>query len=185
MGENEIGTRVIQASIEIHRELGPGLLESVYEVVLARELTGRGLKVARQVPVPIEYKGIRFDEGFRADLIIEDKVILELKSVEHVSPAHKKQVQTYPEFASWTAFETVTHWKSTNRPPKVLTTFSVPMEHSEAAVSFATRARPALFQVLTRHGSGWIDLVWSAGGCPWNGPASFRAGTAGPHPPDR
>jgi len=95
MGENEIGTRVIQASIEIHRELGPGLLESVYEVVLARELTGRGLKVARQVPVPIEYKGIRFDEGFRADLIIEDKVILELKSVEHVSPAHKKQVQTY------------------------------------------------------------------------------------------
>ena len=93
--ENEIGTRVIEAAIEIHRELGPGLLESVYEVVLARELSGRGLKVARQVSVPIEYKGIRFDEGFRADLIVEDKVILELKSVEHVDPAHKKQVQTY------------------------------------------------------------------------------------------
>jgi GxxExxY protein len=64
-------------------------------VVLASELTGRGLKVARQVAVPIIYKGISLDEGFRADLIIEDKVILELKSVEHVSPAHKKQVQTY------------------------------------------------------------------------------------------
>jgi GxxExxY protein len=93
--ENEIGTRVIEAAIEIHRELGPGLLESVYEVVLTSELTGRGLKVARQVAVPIIYKGISLDEGFRADLIIEDKVILELKSVEHVSPAHKKQVQTY------------------------------------------------------------------------------------------
>lgn len=93
--ENEIGTRVIEAAIEIHRELGPGLLESVYELVLASELTRRGLKVARQVAVPITYKGINFDEGFRADLIVEDKVILELKSVEHVSPAHKKQVQTY------------------------------------------------------------------------------------------
>ena len=93
--ENEIGTRIIEAAIDIHRELGPGLLESVYEVVLASELTGRGLKVARQVAVPITYKGIKFDEGFRADLIVEDKIIIELKSVEHVSPAHKKQVQTY------------------------------------------------------------------------------------------
>jgi GxxExxY protein len=93
--ENKIGTRVIEAAIEVHRELGPGLLESVYEAVLASELTGRGLKVARQVPVAIEYKGITFDEGFRADLIVEDRVILELTSVEHVAPAHKKQVQTY------------------------------------------------------------------------------------------
>ena len=93
--ENEIGTRVIEAAIAVHRELGPGLLETVYEVVLARELTERGLKVVRQAPVPITYKGIRFDEGFRADLIVEDRVILELKSVERVVPAHKKQVQTY------------------------------------------------------------------------------------------
>ena len=95
MKENEIGTIVVESAIAIHRELGPGLLETVYEVVLARELQHRGLKVERQVPVPIEYKGIRFDEGFRADIIVEDKVILELKSVERVTAAHKKQVQTY------------------------------------------------------------------------------------------
>ena len=95
MTENEIGTRVIEAAIAVHRALGPGLLESVYEVVLAYELRERGLKVDCQVPVAIAYKGIRFDEGFRADMIVEGKVILELKSVEHVIPAHKKQVQTY------------------------------------------------------------------------------------------
>ena len=95
MTENEIGTRVIEAAIAVHRELGPGLLETVYEVILARELSDRGLKVERQVPVPITYKGIRFDEGFRTDLIVGSKVILELKSVERVSAAHKKQAQTY------------------------------------------------------------------------------------------
>ncbi|MCX6959419.1 MAG: GxxExxY protein [Verrucomicrobia bacterium] len=95
MKENEIGTRVIEAAITVHRELGPGLLESVYEVVLARELQDLGLNVERQVPVPITYKGVRFDEGFRADLIVENKVLLELKSVERMMPAHKKQVQTY------------------------------------------------------------------------------------------
>ena len=95
MTENEIGTIVIEAAIAVHRELGPGLLETVYEVILARELVDRGLKVDRQVPVAIIYKGIRFDEGFRADLIVEGKLILELKSVERVSAAHKKQVQTY------------------------------------------------------------------------------------------
>jgi GxxExxY protein len=95
MTENEIGTMVIEAAIAVHRELGPGLLETVYEVILAREIADRGLKVERQVPVPIDYKGIRFDEGFRADVIVEGRVILELKSVERVSAAHKKQVQTY------------------------------------------------------------------------------------------
>jgi GxxExxY protein len=95
MTENEIGTRVIEAAIAAHRELGPGLLETVYEVILARELGDRGLKVERQFAVPILYKGIRFEEGFRADMIVESKVILELKSVERVSAAHKKQVQTY------------------------------------------------------------------------------------------
>ena len=95
MTENEIGTIVIESVIAVHRELGPGLLETVYEIVLVRELQYRGLKVERQVSVPIEYKGIRFDEGFRADIIVEGKVILELKSVERVTPAHKKQVQTY------------------------------------------------------------------------------------------
>jgi GxxExxY protein len=95
MNENEIGTQILAAAIEVHRELGPGLLESVYEIVLARELTDRGFTVERQVPVPIVFKGIRFDEGFRADLIVNDKVLLELKSVERVSASHKKQVQTY------------------------------------------------------------------------------------------
>ena len=95
MRENEIGTRVLEAAINVHRELGPGLLETVYEVILARELSDHGLKVERQVPVPIIYKGIRFEEGFRADIIVEKKVLLELKSVETISPAHKKQVQTY------------------------------------------------------------------------------------------
>jgi len=95
MTENEIGTIVIESAIAVHRELGPGLLETVYEVVLARELQDRGLNVERQVPVAIQYKDIRFDEGFRADIIVDSKVILELKSVERVSAAHKKQVQTY------------------------------------------------------------------------------------------
>ena len=95
MKENEIGTLVIEAAIAVHRELGPGLLETVYEIVLARELQERSLLVKRQVPVPIQYKGVRFDEGFRADLIVNDSVILELKSVERVTAAHKKQVQTY------------------------------------------------------------------------------------------
>lgn len=95
MTENEIGTIVIQTAIAVHRELGPGLLESVYRIILARELQDRGLKADIEVPVEINYKGIQFDEGFRADIVVEDKVILELKSVERVAPAHKKQVQTY------------------------------------------------------------------------------------------
>ena len=95
MRESGIGTKVLEAATNVHRELGPGLLETVYEVILARELSDDGLKVERQVPVPIIYKGIRFEEGFRADIIVEKKVLLELKSVETISPAHKKQVQTY------------------------------------------------------------------------------------------
>lgn len=86
---------VVESAIALHRNLGPGLLESVYETALAHDLKTRGLSVERQVPVSFEYNGIRFDEDFRADLLVEGKVILELKSVEKVSPAHKKQVQTY------------------------------------------------------------------------------------------
>lgn len=95
MSHNEIGTKVIEAAISVHRALGPGLLETVYEVILAREISDLGLKVERQIPVPILYKGIRFEEGFRADLIAEKKILLELKSVERITEAHKKQVQTY------------------------------------------------------------------------------------------
>jgi GxxExxY protein len=99
MNENEIAKEIVDAAYHVHRELGPGLLESVYEVILAHELKKRGLKVERQVPVAIVFDGIKFDEGFRADLIIEDKVIAELKSVEKVMPVHKKQLLTYLRLA--------------------------------------------------------------------------------------
>ena len=95
MTENEIGKIALDSAFAVHRELGPGLLESVYEAVLAAELLQRGLSVERQVPVTIRYKGMTFDEAFRADLVVEEKVIVELKSVERVGEAHKKQVQTY------------------------------------------------------------------------------------------
>jgi GxxExxY protein len=95
MHENVIGKQVVDAAVQVHRELGPGLLEAVYEVVLARELEHHGPRVERQVPVPILYRGLRFEEGFRADLIVEGKVILELKSVEQLSKVHAKQVFTY------------------------------------------------------------------------------------------
>ncbi len=95
MTENEISKIIVDASIAVHKELGPGLLESVYEIVLAHELQQRGLRVDRQVPISIRYKNMTFDAAFRADLIVEEKVIIELKSVEQVSEVHKKQVQTY------------------------------------------------------------------------------------------
>jgi len=93
--ENEIGSGIVDSAVKLHQKLGPGLLESVYEAILARSLEKRGLSVERQVAIPIEYDGETFEEGFRADLIVEDKVIVELKSVEKVSPAHKKQLLTY------------------------------------------------------------------------------------------
>ena len=95
MTENEIGKTVVDSAIAVHQELGPGLLELVYEVVLTHELEQRGLKVKRQVPISIEYNGVHFQEGFRADMIVDDKVIIELKAVEKVTGSHKKQVQTY------------------------------------------------------------------------------------------
>lgn len=95
MTENEIGKIVVDCSVRLHMELGPGLLENVYEVILAHMLRESGLRVERQVPIPIVFHGIRFDEGFRADMVVEDKVILELKSVEMLNKIHKKQVLTY------------------------------------------------------------------------------------------
>ena len=95
MTENDIGTLVVGASIDVHRELGPGLLESVYEIALVHELINRQLSVKRQLSIPILYKGIELKEGFKADIIVEDRVILELKSVEKILSVHKKQLQTY------------------------------------------------------------------------------------------
>ncbi len=99
MTENEIAREIVDAAFHIHKSLGPGLLESVYGVILAYELSERGLKAKRQVPVAIVYNDMKFNEGFRADLIIEEKVIVELKSVEKVVPVHKKQLLTYLRLA--------------------------------------------------------------------------------------
>jgi GxxExxY protein len=99
MTENEIARVVVNAAYQAHTRLGPGLLESVYELVLVHELRKRGLDARRQVPIAIEYDGMRFDEGFRADVIVENKVILELKSVESVHRVHKKQLLTYLRLA--------------------------------------------------------------------------------------
>ena len=95
MTENEIGKLVVDSAVTVHRELGPGLLETVYEVILAHELRQRGLRVERQVPISIESRGIKIDEAFRADIVVEGKVILELKSVEQVTRVHQKQLLTY------------------------------------------------------------------------------------------
>jgi GxxExxY protein len=99
MTENQIAKEVVDAAVKVHGKLGPGLLESVYEVVLAHELGSRGLRVERQVPMPIEFDGLWFEEGFRADLMVEGKVILELKSVEQLAKVHHKQLSTYLKLA--------------------------------------------------------------------------------------
>jgi GxxExxY protein len=100
MNENAIGSRVIESALTLHRELGPGLLESVYERILAELLVEAGLRVRRQVPIPIRFRDLVFDEGFRADLIVEDLVVLELKSTEAVTAVHRKQIQTYLRLAN-------------------------------------------------------------------------------------
>ncbi|MFM7132199.1 MAG: GxxExxY protein [bacterium] len=95
MTENQIAKEIVDAAVKIHRSLGPGLLESVYEIVLARELERRGFKVNRRVKIPIEFEGLNFDEGFCADMIVEGLVIVELKSVEQLANVHHKQLFTY------------------------------------------------------------------------------------------
>src|SRR6185436_11738153 len=94
MTENEIARIVVDAAFHVHQRLGPGLLESVYEVVLAYELRKRGLTVERQVSIPIRYDDLIFEEGFRADLLVNGIVIVELKSIEELTTAHSKQVLT-------------------------------------------------------------------------------------------
>ena len=95
MVENEIGKCIVDSAVQVHRETGPGLLETVYEIILVHQLRQRGFQVERQVAIPIEYRGLKFDEGFRADLIVENKVIVELKCVEKLNNAHRKQLLTY------------------------------------------------------------------------------------------
>jgi GxxExxY protein len=95
MTHNELSGLIIEAAIDIHRRLGPGLLESVYQTILAHELIKRGLTVQREEPIPLVWDNLRFELGFRADLIVNGLVLLELKSIEQLAPVHKKQVLTY------------------------------------------------------------------------------------------
>lgn len=95
LGENEISKVIVNTAIELHKKLGPGLLESVYENTLAFDLRENGLFVEQQIPIPLVYKENKFDVGYRLDLLINKKVIIELKSVEELAPVHYAQVLTY------------------------------------------------------------------------------------------
>ena len=95
MTHNELSSRIIKAAIEIHRELGPGLLESAYEVCLVHELTSRGLSVERQKSLPVRFRGLEIEAGYRLDLVVEDCIILELKAVDELSKVHYAQLLTY------------------------------------------------------------------------------------------
>ena len=92
---DRISGRVLDLSIKLHRELGPGLLESVYEVILATKLSDLGHRVERQKPVDIHYEGLRFSAAFRIDLLVDDRLLVEIKSVERLNAAHAKQLLTY------------------------------------------------------------------------------------------
>jgi GxxExxY protein len=97
--ENSIAHHVVDAAYKIHVALGPGLLESVYQHVLALELAERGLRFELQRPMPVHYKGLEFEVGYRADIMVEGAVIVEIKSIEAVRPVHKKQLLTYLRLA--------------------------------------------------------------------------------------
>lgn len=92
---NKISGEVVDAAMDVHSALGPGLLESAYEYCLAHELSERGLKVEKQVPIPLAYKNIQLEVGFRIDLLVEESLIVELKAVENILPIHEAQIFTY------------------------------------------------------------------------------------------
>ena len=97
---DQLTGQIIQCAIEVHRELGPGLLESIYELCLAQELKKLDLKVNAQVPIPVIYKGTKLDKQFRADLIVEEKIIIELKCVDVITPLHEVQLVSYLKIAN-------------------------------------------------------------------------------------
>ena len=111
--ENELTDKIIGAAIEVHRHLGPGLLEAVYEECLCYELSQTGLKFQRQVHLPINYKGIKFESAYKMDLVVEDVVVIEIKAVEEVLPVHAAQLLTY--------------LKSANKRVGLLINFDVPI----------------------------------------------------------
>ena len=95
LNENRISGQIVAAAVEVHKYLGPGLLESAYELALCRELSLRGLKWRRQVELPVEYKGVKIDCAYRMDLLVEDTVVVEIKAVEDILPIHQAQLLTY------------------------------------------------------------------------------------------
>ncbi|MEO6726642.1 MAG: GxxExxY protein [Blastocatellia bacterium] len=101
MKVNDLTGMIIGAAIEVHRSLGPGLLESAYEECLCRELMLRGIKFRRQLPIPLEYKGIKLEKGYLLDLLIENTVVVEIKSVESIHPIFEAQVLTYMRLGGW------------------------------------------------------------------------------------
>ncbi len=98
--ENEIAKHIVDAAFRIHTSLGPGLLESVYEAVMAEELARRGLHAERQQTLPVVWQNVHLEAGFRVDLIVENKVIVEIKSVDAIAPVHRKQLLTYLRLAN-------------------------------------------------------------------------------------
>ena len=96
---NKLTGEIISAAIEVHKELGPGLLESVYEYCLMEEFERRGIKARNQVPLPLHYKGVKLDKGFYIDILVEDLIIVELKAVEVILPVHEVQLVTYLKLA--------------------------------------------------------------------------------------
>ncbi len=95
MNHKEISSGIIGAAIEVHRHLGPGLLESAYQNCLMYELTSRGMHVKKEVLLPVSYKGVEIDHGYRIDILVENKVVIELKTVEFITEVHQAQILTY------------------------------------------------------------------------------------------
>jgi GxxExxY protein len=100
---NEVTEKIIGACIEVHRALGPGLMESAYEECLCRELSLQDISFQRQVPMPVTYKGVQLDCGYRLDLLVEQKVVVEIKTVDALAPIHEAQLLTYLKLGGWKA----------------------------------------------------------------------------------
>jgi GxxExxY protein len=98
---NELTQAIIGAAMEVHRGLGPGLLESIYEMCLCRELSIRGIPFERQVPIPVEYKGVKLDCGYRADIVVEGTILLEIKAIDSLLPIHDAQLLSYLKLGGW------------------------------------------------------------------------------------
>ena len=101
MGLDELSERVIGAAIEVHRALGPGLLESAYEICLCRELNVREIPFACQQPIPVEYKGVKLDCGYRADVVVDSRLLVEVKAVDELHPIHDAQLLSYLKLGGW------------------------------------------------------------------------------------